>query len=78
MIQQLHTPLFLYTPKGKALCHFVIDYGIEHDLLWVCFLQDSGECWTFSNKDVKSDVNITIGRKYAATTPHEAPRSLET
>jgi len=62
MIQQLNPPIPLITPKGKALAMLVIDYGIEHDLMWVCFQQDSKECWTWSNKDVRADTNITIGR----------------
>ena len=61
MITQLNPPLWLQTPKGKALCHFLIDYGPEHDLLWVCFQQD-GECWTWSNKEIRADTNITLGR----------------
>lgn len=62
MILQLNPPLPLITPKGKALAHIIIDYGIEHDLLWVCFQEDSSECWTWSNKDIKIQKNITIGR----------------
>ena len=27
----------------RALAHFLIDYGPEHDLMWVCFQDDSGE-----------------------------------
>ena len=33
MILQLNPPLPLETPKGKAWAHFIIDYGLEHDLL---------------------------------------------
>jgi len=62
MILQLNPPLPLITPKGKALAHIMIDYGIEHDLLWVCFQEDSSECWTWPNKDIKIQKNITIGR----------------
>lgn len=59
---QLNPPLFLCTPKGKAICHFVIDYGIEHDFYWVVFNQLDGECWTWSNRDIRIDRNVTIGR----------------
>ena len=67
MILQLNPALPLKTPRGKALAHFVIDYGIEHDLLWVCFESD-GQIWTWSNKDVRADVNLTIGREYGKQT----------
>lgn len=62
MILQLNPPIFLNTPKGSALAHFIIDYGIENDLYWTCFLDTNGECWTFSNREVRAQKNITIGR----------------
>lgn len=64
MIVQLHTALQLETPKGKALAHFVIDYGIESPIYFVCFLDDTGECWTFSNEQVRAQKNISYGRTY--------------
>lgn len=63
MILQLNPPLPLETPKGKGLAHFIIDYGIESDIYWVCFQDETRECWTWNNKDVKIQKNITIGRK---------------
>lgn len=62
MILQLNPPLPMVTPKGKGLAHFLIDYGPEHHLMWVCFLDDSGECWTFENPQVRIQWNITLGR----------------
>lgn len=64
---QLNPPLFLWTPKGMAICHFLIDYGIEHDNYWICFQQDTGECWTWSNREVRIDKNVTIGREITKT-----------
>ena len=61
MMTQLNPPLPLITPKGKALAHFLIDYGPEHDLLWVCF-EENGECWTWRNQDIRAEKNITFGR----------------
>jgi len=62
MIVQINPPLPLDTPKGKSWAHFVIDYGMEHDLLWVCFQTETGECWTWNNKDIKIEKNITYNR----------------
>lgn len=62
MITRIDPPLPLQTPKGKAMAHFLIDYGFEHDLYWVCFQNESGECWTWSNKDVRAQNNITANR----------------
>jgi len=61
---QLNPPLPIVTPLGKSFAHVLIDYGIEHDLMWVCFQNDTGECWTWANKDIRADKNITIGRNY--------------
>ncbi len=61
MITQLDTPLPMDTPKGPAWAHFVIDYGAEHHLLWVCFIKESGQCWTFPNPQVLLEKNVTMG-----------------
>lgn len=61
-VTQLNPPLWLVTPKGMALCHFMIDYGIDCDIVWVCFQQSSGECWSWGNRDVRIAGNSTIGR----------------
>ncbi len=64
MILQLNPPLPVLTPKGKGIAHLIIDPGIESDLLWVVFQDDSGECWTWRNQDIKAQKNITMGRTY--------------
>ncbi len=63
MIHQLNPTIPLITPKGKGFAHLVIDYSQEHDLMWVVFLDDSGECWTFGNKDIRIVENATLNRK---------------
>jgi hypothetical protein len=63
MITQLNPPLPLITPKGNGWAHFLIDYGVEHDLLWVVFQNDTGECWSWLNRDIKLQNNITLNRK---------------
>lgn len=63
MITQLNHPLPLITPKGNGWAHFLIDYGIEHDLIWVVFQDDTGECWSWLNRDIKIQSNITLNRK---------------
>ena len=68
MITQLNPPIPLTTPKGTAWAHLVIDYGQEHDLLWVCFQDDTGECWTWNNREVRIQKNITIGRSLDTNT----------
>ena len=62
MITRLDPPMPIMTPKGRGLAHFLIDYGPEHDLMWVCFQDDTGECWTWENSDIRARVNQTLGR----------------
>jgi hypothetical protein len=62
MLLQLNPPIPLDTPKGKGQAHCLIDYSIEQDLMWVVFLDNNGECWTFRNSDIRAQKNLTIGR----------------
>lgn len=64
MILQLNPPIPVFTPKGKGLAHILIDMGVEHDLQWVCFQDMTGECWTWNNRDVRAQKNISHGRNY--------------
>jgi hypothetical protein len=47
--------------KGYAIA--IIDYSQEHDLLFVCTM-DNGEIWTYNNKDIKVQKNISLNRQY--------------
>lgn len=60
---QLNPPVPLETPRGKALAHFLIDYGPEYHLLWVCFQDETGECWTWPNPEVRAQANPSMGRR---------------
>lgn len=60
MLKQLNPPLPLLTPKGKAWAHLVIDYGPEADLIWVCFQDNTGECWSWPNKEIRLQENTTL------------------
>ena len=62
MMLQLDPPIPLDTSKGKGFAHMVVDYSQEHDLLWVVFLDESGECWLFRNGEVRIQRNFTLGR----------------
>ena len=68
MITQPNPPIPVNTPKGNALAHMVIDYGPEHNLIWVCFIDATGECWSYDNKSIRAQMNITMGRFYAPQT----------
>jgi hypothetical protein len=64
MILQLNPSIPVITPKGTALAILMIDYGIENDIFWVCFQDNTGECWTWPNPDIRAQKNITAGREY--------------
>lgn len=51
------------TPKGLGLAHFLIDYGPEHHLIWVVFMDADGACWAVANPEVRLDMNWTMGRR---------------
>jgi hypothetical protein len=63
LIHELQQVLFADTPKGLALIKFMIIEGIDSDILWVTAIQETGECWTFSNEDIRFAKNLTIGRR---------------
>ncbi|MGC4251024.1 MAG: hypothetical protein QM605_05995 [Sphingobium sp.] len=48
--------------KGKGYAFAVIDYGPEHNLIWVTGLNDSGEIWCAPNPLVRLQTNWTMGR----------------
>ena len=64
MLLQLNPPIPVTTPKGKALAHVLIDLGAEHDLIWVCFQDQTGECWSWGNRDIRAQKNPTMGRTF--------------
>jgi hypothetical protein len=70
MILELKAPLPLETPKGPGFAYFLIDYGMDHDLLWVCFIDATRECWTFRNGEIRAVVNISVGRRETSLPGH--------
>jgi len=60
---QLQTPLPVHViERGPGLAFAVIDYGPEHDLIWVTALDASGEIWCAPNPKVRLARNWTMGR----------------
>lgn len=60
-VTQLEPTIPLDTPRGRGRAFFLLDYGEEHHLLWIVFLDETGECWTFANPDVRLSPNQTMG-----------------
>jgi hypothetical protein len=62
MILQLNPVIPLETPKGKGFAHFILDYSQEHEMIWVVFIDSTGECWSFRNPEIRLQKNMTFGR----------------
>ena len=61
VIERLDPPLYLETPKGDALAYFMVWMSHDHDILWVCFIEETRQCWTFRNPEVRLCWNYTMG-----------------
>lgn len=63
MFTQLNPPLPLHVlGKGDGLAVGMIDYGPEHNLIWVTALDANGEVWCAPNPTVRFQKNWTMGR----------------
>jgi hypothetical protein len=73
MFQQLEPPIPVHVlDKGAGFAFAVIDYGQEHNLIWVTAINDTGEIWCAPNPRVRLQANWTMGRKKpAAVTARE-------
>lgn len=54
-------PIIRVSDGMKGYAFLVIDYSQEHDLLYVCAM-DNGEVWTLNNKTIRIQNNISLGR----------------
>lgn len=61
MLTRCIPPIPLETPFGRGMAEFVIDYGPDWHLLWVVFVDATGECRTVKNPDVRLQRNETLG-----------------
>jgi hypothetical protein len=64
MFTQLNPALPLHVlDRGDGYAIGLIDYGQEHNLIWVTVLNESGEVWCAPNPVVRFGKNWTMGRK---------------
>ena len=60
---QLTPPIPVFVvEKGKGSAFAVIDYGPEHNLVWVTAIDETGEIWCAPNPSVRLQSNWTMGR----------------
>lgn len=64
MLTQLDPPIPLHVlGRGDGYALAVIDYGPEHNLLWVTAIDATGEIWCAPNPEVRMQGNWSMGRK---------------
>lgn len=63
MFTQLNPPIPLHVlDKGDGLAIGLIDYGPEHNLLWITAIDATGEIWCAPNPQVRMQKNWSMGR----------------
>ncbi len=63
MFVQLNPPLpVTVEDKGAGYAIAVIDYGQEHNLIWVTAISETGEIWCAPNPRVRLQPNWTMSR----------------
>ena len=50
------------TPKGDGIIWLVTDYGHETDTIYTVIINDTGQMWQFTHKDLIIKNNLTFGR----------------
>ncbi len=70
MLRQLSTPLYVVTPLGPAIAHFMFNNGADHWLFGV-FQEETGECWFFPNYEIRLARNLSDERHQI--TPFKLP-----
>jgi hypothetical protein len=51
------------TPKGEGIIWLVTDYGHETDTIYTIIINNTGEFWQFTHKDIRAKKNITFNRQ---------------
>jgi hypothetical protein len=51
------------TPKGSGIVWLVTEYGHETDTLYTIIINDTGEFWQYTHKDIRAKNNLTYNRE---------------
>jgi hypothetical protein len=63
MIYEPRNRVEVATPKGSGIIWLVTEYGHETDTIYTVIINDTGEMWQFTHKDLIIKNNITFGRE---------------
>jgi len=53
-------PVYVVDRKESGICHVLIDYNRDHDLIWVVFMDKSKEVWCVKNDQIRAIKNVTF------------------
>lgn len=62
MIYEPTNRIEVTTPKGPGVIWLVTDYGYETDTIYTVIINETGELWQFTHKDIRAKSNITFNR----------------
>lgn len=63
MLLQLNPPIPFITDDGKKVTAlFLLDYSQEHESLFLVAYEDSRELWRVSQKKLRMQDNVSLGR----------------
>ena len=62
MIYEPTNRIEVTTPKGPGVIWLVTDYGYETDTIYTVIINETGELWQFTHKDIRAKNNITFNR----------------
>ena len=63
MIYEPKNRVEVVTPKGDGIIWIITDYGHETDTIYTIIINETGEIWQFTHKDIKVKSNLTFRRK---------------
>lgn len=62
MIHEPTNRVEVITPKGPGVIWLVTDYGHETDTIYTVIINETGEFWQYTHKDIRAKSNITFHR----------------
>lgn len=62
MIHEFINKIEVITPKGDGTILYLIDYGHETDTIYTIIINETGQLWQFTHKDIIVKPNITFRR----------------
>jgi hypothetical protein len=62
MIYEPTNRVEVITPKGPGVIWLVTDYGHETDTIYTVIINETGEFWQYTHKDIRAKSNITFNR----------------